>query len=239
MIKEYFENIGSSRILRILDDLVKIIQDCIDRGDLEFIDIFQVAKKDYHSYTHCINIGMYCMALANNLKMKPEAVREIGLGGMLFDIGKKSVPYEILMREGKLEPDEFQFIGKHPSAGRKALNNMKCYSENILRMVEEHHEKFDGTGYLFELKGDRIPLYARICSIMDVFGALTAPRKNRPGMTHFAALTEMKNKMEGQFDMRILVNFIKTLAYAATAKVSASKSAGSSQSSGNQVATSA
>jgi len=116
---------------------------------------------------------------------------------------------------------------------------MKCYSENIVRMVEEHHEKFDGTGYPFELKGDRISLYARICSIMDVFGALTAPRKNRPGMAPFAALTEMKNNIEGQFDMRILVNFIKTLADAATAKVSASKSAGSSQSSGNQVAASA
>ena len=74
----------------------------MDRGDLEFIDVFQVPKKDYHSYTYCINSGMYCMAQANNLKMKPEAVREIGLGGMLFDIGKKSVPYEIIMKEGKL-----------------------------------------------------------------------------------------------------------------------------------------
>lgn len=239
VIKEYFENIGSSRILRTLEGLVKIIQECMDRGDLEFIDIFQVTKKDYHSYTHCINIGMYCMALANKLQMQPEAVREIGLGGMLFDIGKKSVPYEIIMKEGKLEPEEFQFIRKHPSAGRKALNDMKCYSENILRMVAEHHEKFDGTGYPFELKGEKISLYARICNIMDVFGALTAPRKNRPGMTPFVALTEMKNNMEGQFDMRILVNFIKTLADAAAAKVSASKTAGTSRSSSNQVAANA
>ena len=102
VIKEYFENIGSSRILRTLEGLVKIIQECMDRGDLEFIDVFQVTKKNYHSYTHCINIGMCCMALANKLQMQPEAVREIGLGGMLFDIGKKSVPYEIIMKEGKL-----------------------------------------------------------------------------------------------------------------------------------------
>jgi HD-GYP domain-containing protein (c-di-GMP phosphodiesterase class II) len=211
----------------------------MDRGSLEFIDVFHVTKKDFHSYTHCINTGMYCMALANNLQMKPEAVREIGLGGMLFDVGKKSVPYEIIMKEGKLEPSEFQFIRKHPSAGRKTLNDMKCYSENILKMVAEHHEKFDGTGYPFELKGDKISLYARVCAIMDVFGALTSPRQNRSGMSPFAALTEMKNNMEGQFDMRILVNFIKTLADAAAAKVSASKSTGSSQASGNQVAASA
>ena len=233
VIKEYFENIGSSRILRTLEDLIKIIQNCLERGDLEFIDVFHVAKKDYHTYTHCINTGMYCMALANKLQMNPEAVREIGLGGMLFDIGKKSIPYEIIMKEGELAPEDFQHIRKHPSAGRKSLNDMKCYSENILKMVAEHHEKFDGTGYPFQLKGDKISLYARVCCIMDVFGALTAPRSNRSGMTPFAALTEMKNNMEGHFDMRILVNFIKTLADAAAAKASASKS------SGNQVAASA
>jgi len=224
VIKEYFENIGSSRILRCLEDLVKIIQQCLERGDLEFIDVFHVAKKDYHTYTHCINTGVYCMALANKLQMNADAVCEIGLGGMLFDIGKKSIPYEIIMKEGQLEPEEFQYIRKHPSAGRKSLNDMKCYSENILKMVAEHHEKFDGTGYPFQLKGDKISLYARVCCIMDVFGALTSPRSNRPGMTPFAALTEMKNNMEGHFDMRILINFIKTLADAAAAKVSASRS---------------
>ncbi len=234
VIKEYFENIGSSRILRTLEDLVKIIQECMSRGELEFIDVFQVTKKDFHTYTHCINTGMYCMALAEKLQMNPEAVREIGLGGMLFDIGKKSVPYEVIMKEGKLEPSEFQLIRKHPSAGRKDLNDMKCYSENILKMVAEHHERFDGSGYPFQLKGDKISLYARICSIMDVFGALTAPRSNRSGMTPFSALTEMKNNMEGHFDMRLLINFIKILADAAAAKVSASRSVGSSQTSGKQ-----
>ncbi len=239
VIKEYFENIGSSRILRVLEDLAKIIQQCLSKRELEFIDVFQVTKKDYHTYTHCINTGMYCMALAEKMQLEPEAVREVGLGGMLFDIGKKSVPYEIIMKEGKLEPEEFQYIRKHPSAGRKDLNDMKCYSENILRMVAEHHEKYDGTGYPFKLKGEKISLYARMCSIMDVFGALTAPRSSRSGMSPFAALTEMKNNMEGHFDMSLLVNFIKILADAAAAKVSASRSVAPSQPSGNQTAASA
>jgi HD-GYP domain-containing protein (c-di-GMP phosphodiesterase class II) len=74
---------------------------------------------------------------------------------------------------------------------------------------------------------------------MDVFGALTAPRANRPGMTPFAALTEMKNNMEGHFDMRILVNFIKIVADAAAAKVSATRSAGTSPSPNKEAAASA
>ena len=223
ILKEYFENIGSSRILRTLEDLVSTIQDCMAQGKLEFIDVFLITKKDDHSYTHCTNTGMYCMALANKLKMKPEAVREIGLGGMLFSIGKKSIPYDVIIKEGELSPEEFQMIRKLPSATKKILNDMKCYSDNILKMALEHREKFDGTGYPFQMKGERISLYARVVSIMDVFGALTAARPNRKALTPFTAVNEMKNNMTGHFDTRILINFIKILADAAAAKVAPKK----------------
>jgi len=223
ILKEYFENIGSSRILRTLENLISVIQDCLAQGKLEFIDVFLITRKDDHSYTHCTNTGMYCMALANKLKMKPEAVREIGLGGMLFSIGKKSIPYDVIIKEGELTPEEFQLIRKLPSGSRKILNDMKCYSDNILKMALEHREKFDGTGYPFQMKGEKISLYARVVSIMDVFGALTAARPNRKALTPFTAVNEMKNNMTGHFDTRILINFIKILADAAAAKVAPKK----------------
>jgi HD-GYP domain-containing protein (c-di-GMP phosphodiesterase class II) len=223
ILKEYFENIGSSRILRTLENLISIIQDCMAQGKLEFIDVFLLTRKDDHSYTHCTNTGMYCMALANKLKMKPEAVREIGLGGMLFSIGKKNIPYDVIIKEGELSPEEFQLIRKLPSATRKILNDMKCYSENIMKMALEHREKFDGTGYPFQMKGEKISLYARVVSIMDVFGALTAARPTRKALTPFTAVNEMKNNMTGHFDTRILINFIKILADAAAAKVAPKK----------------
>lgn len=163
------------------------------------------------------------MALANKLKMKPEAVREIGLGGMLFSIGRKSIPFEILSKEGELSPEDFQVMRKIPSASKKILNDMKCYSENILKMAAEHRERFDGTGYPFQLKGEKISLFARVVSIMDCFGALTSARPNRKAFTPFAAVNEMKNNMKGHFDTRILVNFIKILADAAAAKVAPKK----------------
>ncbi|MFT4578057.1 MAG: HD-GYP domain-containing protein (c-di-GMP phosphodiesterase class II) [Nitrospinales bacterium] len=223
ILKEYFENIGSSRILRTLEDLNSIIQDCLAQGKLEFIDVFLITRKDDHSYTHCTNTGIYCMALANKLKMKPEAVREIGLGGMLFSIGKKSIPYDVIIKQEELSPEEFQLIRKLPSATKKILNDMKCYSENIMKMAAEHREKFDGTGYPFQMKGEKISLYARVVSIMDVFGALTAARPNRKAFTPFTAVNEMKNNMTGHFDTRILINFIKILADAAAAKVAPKK----------------
>ena len=163
------------------------------------------------------------MALANKLKMKPEAVREIGLGGMLFSIGKKNIPYDVIIKEGELSPEEFQMLRKLPSATRKILNDMKCYSDNIMKMALEHREKFDGTGYPFQMKGEKISLYARVVSIMDVFGALTAARPTRKALTPFTAVNEMKNNMTGHFDTRILINFIKILADAAAAKVAPKK----------------
>jgi len=223
ILKEYFENIGSSRILRTLENLIIVIQDCMAQGKLEFIDVFLITRKDDHSYTHCTNTGMYCMALANKLKMKPEAVREIGLGGMLFSVGKKSIPYDVITKEGDLTQEEFQLLRKLPSASRKILNDMKCYSDNIMKMALEHREKFDGTGYPFQMKGEKISLYARVVSIMDVFGALTAARKTRKAFTPFSAVNEMKNNMTGHFDTRILINFIKILADAAAAKVAPKK----------------
>jgi HD-GYP domain-containing protein (c-di-GMP phosphodiesterase class II) len=223
ILKEYFENIGSSRILRTLENLVNVIQDCMAQGKLEFIDVFLITRKDDHSYTHCTNTGMYCMALANKLKMKPEAVGEIGLGGMLFSIGKKSIPYDVITKEGELSPEEFQMLRKLPSATKKLLNDMKCYSDNIMKMALEHREKFDGTGYPFQLKGEKISLYARVVSIMDAFAALTAARPSRKALTPFSAVNEMKNNMAGNFDTRILINFIKILADAAAAKVAPKK----------------
>ncbi|MZG54300.1 MAG: hypothetical protein F3744_09585 [Nitrospinae bacterium] len=223
IIKEYFENTGSSRILRTLEELIAVIQDCMAQGKVEFIDVFLITKKDFHSYTHCTNTEMYCMALTNKLNMKPEAVREIGLGGMLFSIGKKSIPYELIAKNGELSPEDFQIMRKIPSAIRKILNDMKCYSENILKMAVEHREKYYGTGYPFQLMGDQISLFARVVSIMDVFGALTSARANRKAFTPFAAVNEMKNNMTGHFDTRILTNFIKILADAAAAKVGPKK----------------
>ena len=212
ILKEYLENIGSPRVLRTLSDIVSVVEACLSREDIEFPQVFRFTRKENHTYTHCVNVGFYCMVLASKLKMKPEIVRELGLGGMLSDIGKKSVPFEILSKSGPLTPEEFKQIRRHPAASKKVLNDMKCFSSNILQMSGEHHEKFNGEGYPLGLVGERISLYGRVCAIMDVFSALSSQRYTREPSTLFETLSIMKTQMPGHFDERILVNFIKTLA---------------------------
>jgi len=114
--------------------------------------------------------------------------------------------------QGRLDRYDFKLVRKHPAAGKKVLNDMKCFSHNILKMVGEHHEQFNGEGYPLNMSGERISLYGRLCTIMDVFSALTSKRYNHDPHTPFEALTIMKTQMPGHFDQRIFVNFIKAIA---------------------------
>ena len=130
LLTEYFENISSTRILRCLDDVVDIMIVCILQGELEPADIFQITHKDKSHPSHCANAGLYNMFLGVKLNLKSDAIQELGLGGLLYDIGKKTIPKAVQEKKGALLPEEWQFIRKHPSAGRKILNDMKCYNQN-------------------------------------------------------------------------------------------------------------
>ncbi len=212
ILREYFQSIGSSRILRSLGDVVNVMQTCMALGKMESKDIFKLTQRENEHHTHCANTGLYNLYLGTKFKMDPKEIQELGLGGMLFDIGKKTIPEPVLEKQGKLAPEEWQYIRKHPSAGKKVLNDMKCFTPNILAMAMEHHEKFDGSGYPAGLVGERISTVARICTISDVFNALVCKRQYRPSFTPFEALSEMKTKMNGQFDNRIFVEYIRAFA---------------------------
>ncbi|MFQ5715847.1 MAG: HD-GYP domain-containing protein [Nitrospinales bacterium] len=212
VLQEYFVNIASAKILRNLNGLMELFEQYLSEGNLGFMDVFGITRKDLHIHTHCANVGLYCMILGIRLKMQSEAVQELGLGGMLFDVGKKEIPQEILTKEGELNEDELRIIRSHPAAGRKILDNMKCYSENILRMAAEHHEQFNGGGYPSKLSQDKISPFAKVCSIMDVFNALTSERPFRRQFSVVETLTIIKGKMAGYFDPKVFVNFIKIMA---------------------------
>ncbi|MDA0691510.1 MAG: hypothetical protein O3A78_03680 [Nitrospinae bacterium] len=212
ILEEYFENIGSSRILRCLNKVVQIMALCMAEGNLEPVDVFETTSKDNTHPAHCSNAGLYNIFFGEQLKLSPAEIQELGLGGMLYDIGKKGIPLNVLEKGEELSPQNWQAIRKHPSAGKKVLNDMKCYSQNILKMATEHHEKYDGSGYPFGIQGNQISFSAQVCAISDVFNALVCKRFYHEPRTAFEALIEMKNNMPGHFDPQILVNFIKAFA---------------------------
>ncbi len=212
LLQEYFDSIGSTRILRSLNAVVEIMQLCLSQGKLGSGSVFNTVCKENTHPSHCANSGLLILFFADQLNLKPAETRELGLGGMLYDIGKKHIPMDILNKKGELSPAEWQHIRKHPSASRKILNDMKCYSQNTLLMAAEHHEKHDGSGYPFGLAGDKISFPAQVCAITDVFNALICKREYHDPRSAFESLVEMKNNMPGHFDPKILLNFIKAFA---------------------------
>jgi len=212
ILQEYFDNIGSTRILRSLNAVVEIMQLCLTQGNLDSGSVFNAICVENTHPSHCANSGLLNLFFALQLTLKSSETLELGLGGMLYDIGKKQIPLNLLKKNGALTLEDWQHIRKHPSASRKVLNDMKCYSQNILLMAAEHHEKHDGSGYPFGLAGNKISFPAQVCAISDVFNALICQRDYRDPRTAFETLVEMKNHMPGHFNPEILFNFIKAFA---------------------------
>jgi len=211
ILNEYFEHPTSGKTLRNLDDLPGILMPQMKKEILSFPAVYKLTSKKNKAYFHCLNVGLYCMNLGLHLKMSEKELLEILLGGMLADCGKKFVPFEILINKGTLIEKAKHQIRKHPSAGRKLLHDMKCYSETILDMASEHHENFDGSGYPAGKAGENISLGARICRIMDTFNALTSERSYRKAISPAAAIAKIKKEMSALVDQRLLAEFINSL----------------------------
>lgn len=153
-----------------IDDLRKLI------GNLSF--------HDFYTFDHSINVAMYSITIYR--AYKPEATRieliHAGLGGLLHDLGKVKISTEILNNPGKLSTEEYNEIKKHPDFGLDLMLSGQCDVrgdldlKEISRVIHEHHENIDGTGYPRRLKGNEISLFAKVTCIADFFDAVTTKR---------------------------------------------------------------
>jgi len=128
------------------------------------------------------------------------------MGATLHDVGKLVIPSEILNKPGKLAPDEWELVKRHPVAGAEMLAEM-TFPPAIIPMVRSHHERWDGQGYPDELEAEKIPRSARILCIADVYDALTSRRSYKGALTHDAAMEIMRTDVGKQFDPELFEHF--------------------------------
>jgi len=151
--------------------------------------------KEPHRAGHGEQCGDYAGIIARGLNLPPEEVQDIAFAARVHDVGKLFIPDRILNKEGALTEDEFYVIKMHPEAGGELLRVIPG-SEPIEQAVEFHHEAFDGSGYPSGLRGESIPLWARIVSVADTYANLTSDSASVPARTHEQAITELE-KMSG------------------------------------------
>ena len=165
--------------------------------------------KDSYTHGHSLRVTMYSLILAKYMENIDDKFKEeLETAGLLHDIGKIGIAEDILCKPGKLSDEEFNIIKTHPEKGKKLLNNIKklnCVSE----WLKSHHERWDGNGYPRGLKGEEIPISARIIAIADTYDAMTSSRSYRQALSHEVARDEIVNSKGTQFDPDLVDVFVK------------------------------
>jgi cyclic di-GMP phosphodiesterase len=157
--------------------------------------------KDPYTRGHSVRVSRYSSIIARYVGLGGEPLRQIELGGHVHDIGKIGVREEVLNKPDRLTPEEYQHIMMHPILGWRILSPLLGEAPTALNVVRSHHERFDGRGVPDGLKGDEIPIEARIVAAADALDAMTSGRPYRAiGMTLDCALEEIQRHSGTQFD---------------------------------------
>lgn len=169
-----------------------------------------IEAKDPYTWGHCERVAEYAVELAEELGLSHDIIQLIKTSGLLHDIGKVGIDEEILLKQGRLDDDEFAIIRAHPLIGSRILESIEFHSL-IRDGVRHHHERVDGRGYPDGLLGKEIPLALKILSVVDVYEAMTSDRPYRKALSKEEAIRELRMGCGGQFDEGVVKRFIDIL----------------------------
>lgn len=190
----------------LVEEMVSLVS--TDMGAVT--SLLKLSTHDYYTYNHSVDVAVYSIVLAKKIFGEDKNMLiTAGIGGLLHDIGKRRISLSIINKKGALTPEEWDEIKRHPTYGKEYLESIKTVPEEAQRIVFEHHENFDGTGYPNNLKGEDISKMARVVSIADVFDALTTNRSYHKAISPEEALNTMFGMQPGKFDPALFRSFNK------------------------------
>jgi response regulator RpfG family c-di-GMP phosphodiesterase len=166
--------------------------------------------RDSETQGHSARVSDYTVAIARRMGVREPELTEIRHGALLHDVGKIGIPDAILRKPGKLSPEEWVEMKRHPGIGHRILAGIS-FLERSLPIVISHQERFDGSGYPQGLKGEEIPLGARIFAVVDTLDAMTSDRPYRKALTYLDAREEIIRNSGIQFDPEVVKVFLTIL----------------------------
>jgi putative nucleotidyltransferase with HDIG domain len=205
-------------IMEILEEKVDLTQGLesknaeLERSYWDMVEtlIGVIEARDQFTGGHSVKVCEYSVKLAKKLGYNDEEVSDIMKASILHDIGKMGIPDNILLKQGTLSNDEYDVIMNHPEIGCRILSKVRGL-ENILPMILYHHERVDGTGYPYGLKGDKIPSGARIIAIADAYDAMTSNRPYRKALDKDEVIAEVKRCSGTQFHPVVVEAYLKAV----------------------------
>lgn len=171
----------------------------------------RIKQRDHYTAEHCLRVSLYAIALGKALGMLPLELEELGVCGMLHDVGKIKVPDEILNKPGRLTDEEFLIMQAHTTYGWQLLMGNSEVPPAAVDVAHTHHERVDGKGYPRQLPAQRIPFKAKIIAVVDAYDAITSDRAYSEGRSSLEALRILFEARGTQFDETVVLAFIQLI----------------------------
>ena len=187
----------------IASELLRAIED----NDALAIDIGMLKVSDEYTFKHSVDVATMAMVVGRKMGLSQEEVYDIGVAGLLHDIGKSKIPNEVLNKPGRLTDEEFATMKQHPLLGYNILKNNDGLKDTIKYAVLQHHEKINGQGYPMGVEGEKITAFAKILSVVDIYDALVTERPYKQAFSQRDAV-EMLMAMTYELDMDALKGFL-------------------------------
>lgn len=194
---------------KLVDEAMSILHP--PGGDINVFDmVHNMRQYDDITFAHSLNVGLICNVFAGWLGLSEAEIRLATECGIFHDIGKMTIPEEIIKKPGKLTDGEFAIVKTHPVEGYKILMKYDV-DDHVRQAALMHHEKCDGSGYPLGLKADSIDYYAKMVCIADVYEAMTANRKYRDGLCPFTVIEAFEDEGLQKYDTEMIMTFLRKI----------------------------
>src|SRR5947209_4179443 len=203
--ENHLEELVRSRTAE-LDEALRSLEDAY-RSTLKALTA-ALDKRDSETGGHSERVVAFSLRLGRELGLDAEQTRSLEFGSLLHDIGKIGVPDAILRKPSRLTEEEWREMREHPSHGRQILRGIK-FLKGASRVVSQHHERWDGSGYPLGLRGEEVDINARVFAVAEAFDAITSDRVYRLGRDYDAAAAELEAFSGRQFDPRVVAAFLR------------------------------
>ena len=210
IVKDLLENPRSGENIKKGMKIVSDLTDCILNNRNVLYDLITLNSYDQYTYTHSVNVAVLAAGIGVSCGLERDKVQLLGVGALLHDVGKSSIPAEILNKPGRLNEREYDIMKGHVLEGIRTIESNDEVPGESRNVLIQHHERLGGTGYPHRLAGEQITIFGRICAIADCYDAMTTNRPYKDAGTPFQALMLMKVQ-KADYDVEILESFIRML----------------------------
>tara|TARA_B100001109_G_C18865005_1_gene476701 strand:+ start:18297 stop:19583 length:1287 start_codon:yes stop_codon:yes gene_type:complete len=209
-VKQLFASAHLGQALNMKQAQV-MVKDCVQRvisNPNAMLWLTRLKHQDEYTAEHSVNVSLLAISLGHHLDLAPYELENLGICGLMHDIGKMKVPDEILNKPGRLTAEEFEEMARHTTYARQMLMGRSDIYPGAVDVAWTHHERLDGSGYPRGIDSTKLSLFTRIVSVVDAYDAMTSDRVYKAGMSSLEAMKILNKNAGTQFDPEVVKKFI-------------------------------